>query len=422
VANTLLTIDMITREAVRLFRNSNAFVMSIDRQYDDQYARIGAKIGTQLRIRMPNDYVVRHGAAASVQDTSEQSIVLALATQAGVDVSFSSADRTMSLDDYSQRVLAPAVNNVAADVAYTIMAGVDNTAGCCNFVAKFDNNGAIISPTASEWLLASAVLKNNSTPLSDWKIVLDPITEARTVSSLSGLFNPAPEISRQYRSGTMYDALGFRWMGDQTVVKHTTGAYTGTGSPATIAGTVNGGGQTGTAITVNALGPLAAGDIITFDGVNQVNRLNKQSVGVLRQFVVVNPVPAGGLSITVYPALIPNAYTAAQIAAGAVYTPVQYQTVDFSPINAANIHVVTLSGSIYRKNLAFAPEAITMATADLEMPRGVDEVARETFDSISMRMLTDYVVTTDQLITRLDVIYGFKFVRPEWVVAVADAP
>ena len=100
----------------------------------------------------------------------------------------------------------------------------------------------------------------------------------------------------------------------------------------------------------------------------------------------------------------------------------QYQTVDFAPLNNANINVTTLASSIYRKNIAFAPEAITMATADLEMPRGVDEVARETFDSLSMRMLTDYVVSTDQLITRLDILYGFKFVRPEWVVAVADAP
>ena len=201
-------------------------------------------------------------------------------------------------------------------------------------------------------------------------------------------------------------------MSDQTVIKHVTGAYSGSGSPATVAGTVNGASQTGTTITVNALGgPLKAGDIITFDGVNGVNRLTKSSYGQLRQFVLTADAATSATSISIYPALTPPVGGAA----------VQYQTVDASPANSANINVVTLSATTYRKNIVFAPEAITMATADLEMPRGVDEVAREVFDGLSVRMLTDYVVTTDQLITRLDILYGYKYVRPEWVVAVADA-
>lgn len=410
MSNSILTINMITREAVRLFRNSNAFIMELDRQYDDQWARIGAKIGTSLRIRLPNDYTVRTGPALSVQDTAEQQTTMTLATQQGVDVSFSSAERTLSLDDYSQRILAPAVNNLAGAVASNIMSGVDS-GGCCNFVANLDNNGNVLSPTATQWLLAGATLQLQSAPLSDWKAVLDPLTMARTVSSLTGLFNPQSEISRQYKSGQMYDALNLRWMYDQTVLKHTTGAYSGSGSPATVAGTVNGANQTGSTITVNALaGPLVAGDIITFAGVNGVNRVTKSSYGQLRQFVLTANAAIGATSLSIYPALTPAVGGQA----------VQYQTVDASPANSANINVVTLSGVVYRKNIVFAPEAITMATADLEMPRGVDEVARETFDGLSIRMLTDYIVQTDQLATRLDILYGYKYVRPEWVVAVAD--
>src|SRR3990167_11176961 len=117
MANTLLTIDMITREAVRLFKNSNAFIQSIDRQYDDQYAQTGAKIGTTLRIRLPNDFTVRTGQAASVQDTSESSTTMTLSTVAGVDVGYSGVDRTLSLMDFSERVLAPAINVIAGEVA-----------------------------------------------------------------------------------------------------------------------------------------------------------------------------------------------------------------------------------------------------------------------------------------------------------------
>src|ERR1700753_1234070 len=150
MSNSLLTINMITREAVRLWKNSNAFLQNIDMQYDDSFAATGAKIGTTLRIRLPNDYTVRTGAALQAQDTSEQSITLTVATQQGVDVSFSTVDRTMSLDDYSERILAPCINNLAGSVAATIMQGSEG--GVSNLVGNFDGNGNIISPVAQTYL------------------------------------------------------------------------------------------------------------------------------------------------------------------------------------------------------------------------------------------------------------------------------
>jgi hypothetical protein len=108
MANSLLTPQAITRQAIRILRNSNAFLRMMRTQYDDQFANSGApmgKIGTQLKIRMPNDYVIRTGPTAVPQDTTETNITLTLATQAGVDVSFSSVERTMTLQDFSTRVL-----------------------------------------------------------------------------------------------------------------------------------------------------------------------------------------------------------------------------------------------------------------------------------------------------------------------------
>ena len=404
MANTLLTIDMITRETVRLFRNSNAFIQSIDRQYDDQYARTGAKIGTTLRIRLPNDFTVRTGTAASVQDTAEQSITMTLATQKGVDVAYSSAERTMSLDDFSERVLAPMINNLAGNVAQDIMSGAEG--GVCNYVANVDASANIIAPTADTYLQGGAYLNDNSGPQGNRKVVNDPWTDARVVSSLTGLFNPQERISEQYKVGSMRgQALGFtNWMMDQTVIKHTSGSFT--------AGTVSGADQTGSTITTNAItGTLAKGDIITFQNVNAVNRVTKSTTGKLRQFAVTQAVANLGTSIPIYPALVPAV-------AG---TPVQYQTVDASPINGATITLVSKANEVYRKNIAFVPDAITMATADLELPRGVHEAARESYDGISMRMVSAYDIGTDQFITRLDILYGYLYVRPEWAVVVADA-
>ena len=123
MSNSLLSINMITREAIMLWRNSNEFIRNINMQYDDSFARSGGKIGQSLRIRLPNDYTVRTGPAASPQDTTETSTTLVVSTQKGVDIEFNSVERTMTLDDFSARVLAPMVNNLAGAVAADGMGG-----------------------------------------------------------------------------------------------------------------------------------------------------------------------------------------------------------------------------------------------------------------------------------------------------------
>jgi hypothetical protein len=401
VSNTLLTINMITREAVRLWVNTNSFLQHIDTQYDDQFAITGAKIGQSLRIRLPNDYTVRTGPVAQIQDTAETNTTLTLATQKGVDVSFNSAERTMSLDDYSKRILAPAVNNLVGAVAADVMSGVEG--GISNLVGNFDLAGNLLRPTLDTWLQAKALLSLRSAPTDNRKFILDPVSMARTVQSLSGLLNPATEISEQYRTGEVYNAIGFDWFEDQTVIKHTTGTYVVGVSP-----TVNGANQTGTSINITiGASSFNVGDIITFAGVNAVNRITKVSTGELQQFVVTSY--AGGV-LGIYPAIVPPSGG----------NPVQYQTVTASPANGAAINSLTLTGTVYRKNFAFIPDAVTMATADLEMPKNMQEVARERMDGVSLRMVTGFDIKSDQFITRLDVLYGYVWVRPEWAVVVAD--
>lgn len=397
MANSLLTIDMITNEAVRLFSQTNAFLRTVSRQYDDQFARSGAKIGNTLRIRLPNDYVVNDGPAITPQGVNEQNTSLTVAKQKNVPVSFGTAEKTMSLDDFSERILAPAVNRLAAAVAGDLMSVADAAA---NLVMN-TNNGAVVNPVAKTWLTAGAALDQNLAPRMDRKIILDPITQANTVSSLAGLFNPQVKISDQYETGLITrDTLGFDWMYDQTTKVHTVGTFT--------AGTVNGASQTGNTLVVNAItGTLKKGDIITIAGVNAINRLTGDDQGALRQFVVTADVANGATSIPIYPAIVP--------------APAAFNTVTASPANGAAISLVAPAGSQYRKNLAFYPEAFTMATADLEMPTsGVVASARAMFDGVSLRMIEAYDVMSDQLITRLDILYGFAAIRPEWAVIVAD--
>jgi hypothetical protein len=191
---------------------------------------------------------------------------------------------------------------------------------------------------------------------------------------------------------------------DQTIDKHTTGSATSI--------TLDGASQTGTTLTVDPLnGTLNKGDIITIDGAVAVNRVTKASTGELRQFVVTADAVATDTEISIYPALTPQSSG----------NDVAYQTVVASPADGASVNLLIGNDTTYRKNFAFLPEAFTLVTADLPVyGKGVVAAARETFDGVSMRTIQSYDVTNDRLITRLDILYGYAPVRPEWACVVAD--
>jgi hypothetical protein len=408
---------MITKEALSLFRNENAFLQNIDTQYSDEFAKSGAKIGNNLNIRLPVDYTVRHGPTAVPQNTIENLTSLKLSNQDGVDFSFSSADYALSLDEFSKRYIRPAVNVLAGDVAAGIMQMIEGgtgQGGANHFVHNVDSNGNTITPTVGTILQAGAILDNNSAPRGRGKRIamLNPITQSRVVTGMAGYFNPQQTVAEQTRSGLMgSNILGADFYYDQTMINHQTGTFSAT------ANTVSGAGQTGSVLTVAATtGSLNQGDIITIAGVNSVNRVTKVSTGTPKQFVVLQAAPAGSTSIQIFPALVP--YTITNGVAGQT----QYQTVDNSPANGALIQLVNNPNELFRKNMLFVPEAFTLATADLPVwGNGVIDCARESYDGISMRMVQYYTGNSDQVVTRLDVLWGSAVLRPEWVVAIGDS-
>lgn len=403
--NTLLTVSMITKRAVTMFRNTNAFLQIIDRQYDENFRRSDFKIGSSLQLRLPVDYVVGTGQTVTPQSTVEKQRTLVVGTQANVAASFSSQDFALKIDDFADRFLLKMTNDLAAYVAKDVMSAVE---GCPNLVSNFDGSGNIISPTQATWLAAGAVLDNFSALRNESrKIIMHPNTNARTVSSISGLFNPQPTISEAFRAGLAFQgtALGFDdWRLDQTVKSHTSGTAT--------TAAVSGGNQTGSTLTISALsGTLKAGDIITIAGVNAVNRLTKDDLGSPMQFVLTADAANGATSLSIYPDIIPPSGG----------NPVAYQNVTASPGATATITPAVKASVTYRKNVAFRKEAFTLVCADLPLIRnGVVKSARESYDGISLRMVEGFDVLNDIFIDRLDILYGYTMPRPEWAVVVAD--
>lgn len=415
--NNLLTVSMITRYSVPLFLNSNMFLMSVNRDYDDRFGNEGAKIGAQLRVRIPNDYAVTDGPGLSLQDTIEQQVVLTVATQRHIDIAFTTAERTLSIEDYAERFVMPRLNKLGGNVAQTLM---NSSQGAIpNAVANVDANNNILAINTAPVLNAGALLDDNSAPdmgtADARKLANDPHTDAKLVTSLAGQFNPAATISSQFRTGMMKNALGFDMFRDQTVVKHTTGTAT--------SATVNGAGQTGTTITINALtGTLNQGDVFTIAGVNAVNRTTFATTGLPRQFVATGNVAAGATSISFYPALIPPASSVPY--ANLPYTAQAYMTVTATPANNAIITPFANAGVTYRQSIAFQREAVSLVIAPLWMPpngKGVIEAARHEFDRCSIRSIVCYEPGTDQPVDRVDVLFGWFWPRGEWAVQTCDS-
>ena len=392
MANTLLTPQMVTYEALRVLENSLGISSRINREYDDKFAIAGAKIGTTLNVRKPPRYVGRLGDNINIENTTETSVPLVLDTLFGVDVAFTSVERTLSLDDYSRRILKPKMATIANKIDFDVLQKykeIYNATG---------TPGTAIS-SLSTFLDAGVKLNNEAAPMDgDRFIACTPQMEASAVSSALAYFNPQSRIGDQYLKGRMGDFGGFEFFMDQNCPTHV--AATQSGSV-----TVNGAVSSGNSITVAGLTTtgLKKGDIYTVSTTNAVNPQSRQSTSQLRQFVVDADTAAdagGALTFTFQPEVIVSG---------------QFQNVDAALGNGATVTFHSSTGRTYQSGLAFHRDWCTLASADLEMPQGVHQSARiSSKDSgLSVRMVTAFDIRTNLMITRLDVLYGIKVLYPE---------
>lgn len=385
MANTILTPTAVTREALRILHQKLNFVGNIVREYDDSFAKSGAKIGDSLKIRLPNQYTVRSGATLSTQDTTETSTTLQVATQKGVDLNFTSVDLTMSLDDFSKRILDPAMSVLAANVE------ADALSMYKDVYQSVWNGGS--AATYNKALDARILLQRALAPANNRTALMDSTAMADVVKDTKSLFNAQSEISTQYKEGYMGRAAGFDWMENTLIPSHTRGGSNG-------AYLVNGASQTGATLTVDtgATAP-SAGDVITIAGVYSVHPETKVSTGVLQQFVI-----GSGATTTSFP------ISPAIVTSGAT------QNVSGSPADNAAITFAGTASTAVGTSLLFQKEAFAFATADLVMPQGVDFASRQVLDGISMRIVRQYDINNDKFPCRLDVLYGYKTLRPQLAV------
>lgn len=392
MANSLLTIDMITRKSLEILENNLVISRNCNRQYDDSFAVQGAKIGSTLRIRLPDRALVTDGAALQVQDDNEQYTTLSVASQKHIGINFTSAELTMQLDDFAERVLKPRISQLAssidADVA-TAYKSIYNSVG----------TPGTTPGTSLVLLQAQQKLNEFATPMSPRYATVNPAANAGLVEGMKGLFNPTDTVSRQFKNGMMgTGVLGFDEINmSQSIGMHTTGAW---GTTITSTGTLSTQGQATLPISFTGSSKTwKQGDVFTIAGVYAVNPQTRQSTGSLQQFVVTADLTAsstGTLSIS------PPIYTADHALA----------TVDSFPQATAVVTMLGSASTQYAQNLSYHKDAITLATADLLLPQGVDMASRQTHNGISMRIVRQYDINNDRMPCRVDVLYGYAAIRP----------
>ena len=386
MANSILTPTAVTREALAVLHQKLNFIGNINRTYDKQFAIEGAKIGSTVNVRLPNQYVTRDGATLSAQDTTETSVPLAISNQTGVDLNFTSTDLTLSLQDFSARILEPAMSVLAATLESRALAMA---------LDVYQNVNNIGSAAAFKTVLQSRkVLQDALAPVSDRSIVLNTQDNVDMVDTLKGLFNDSTTISRQNKEGLLGRTGGFDFYENTLMPTQATGT-----AAAATGYLVNGASQVGSVLAVNTgSATFKKGDIITLVGVNRVHPETKADTGSLQPFVVTADYAGGAGNVSISPAIV--------VTGGR-------QNVTASPASGAAIAKVGAASGVYKPSLAFHKDAFAFATADLVMPGGVDFAAREVMDGLSMRIVRQYSISNDQFPTRLDVLWGCKTIRPE---------
>ena len=392
--NTLLTINMITAKALAILHQKCNFIGSIDRQYDDSFANSGAKIGSTLRIRMPVQYTVSTTPALSLQNTVETFVSLPITNQYHVDFSFSSAELTLSIDDFSARYIEPAIAVLAAQIEATTIGMMWPTVW-----NQVGTAGA--AQTFKTVLQSRKLLLDNLTPQSkQWQLRINTQDNVDLVDSLKGLFQQSTQIARQYTDGVMGLAGGYEWAENTHLTTQTRGAESATYTTAIVLNQNTG----STLAVITGTGAGNPGDIFTIAGVFRVHPETKVNSGVLQQFVLTAAYTGGAGNMSISPAINAVAGSPQQNVA----IPVANATAAMTFANTAS----TATGL----SLAYAPDAFTFATADLVMPGGVDMASRVVKDGVSMRAVRQYSISDDTFPIRIDVLWGAVALRPQLAV------
>ena len=412
MSNTFAVIDKASKETVRLFKNNLILGSRVNRQFDKDFAASSGKIGYSLRVRLPNKFSVRTGASFSATDLKDPVTTINVGQQKGVDYLISYADLTMSVEEFTKRYTAPAAQHLAAQAdleGYALYKKIANIVGTPGTQPTSSN-------AAQHLMQANAYITNQSAPMDDRHLITSTQIQVSYIDGLKGLLNSQKDIGDQYKKGAFASGvLGYDDIAaSQSVNSHTAGAYSGTLQVDTAQGAATGSDYQNGTLNIkgganNITGFFKEGDVITVGGCDDVDPLTKSPRPYLKRFVITADANTSGTG------------TAALAISPAIVYGGPYQTVSAQAANNASITVLSgAANSTSEQSLAFHGDAMTFVMAELEMPTsGVIAASRMTVDDYSFRVIAYYSGDNDQIRLRIDGLWGWACLRPEWACRLA---
>jgi len=395
--NVFRTLADITFKSADVLSNSLGFTSKVNRNYDDRFAKTGAKIGATTNMRLPGQFTFSNGAAIDIQSLSDRVMPLTLTKQYQRAFSVTSADLALSVDDFTERYTKPAMINMANEIDYDGL----------QLALQYANNsvgtpGTAPNSTATFQALVAAgrrKLVENLVPMGETLyMVAPPVVNEYGYQFLTQVFNPQNVIGEQYTSGVIARAGGFDWMESQLVPQYTTGVYSS--SPVTSSG-----GQSGSVLATSGWGAgstLDVGAVFTIADVYAVNAQTKVSLGYLQQFTVTAKNVAGTThNLSISPAIVGPGSTA--------------QNVDSLPGNNKALTIVGATATSDNMSIAFHKNAFVFGTADLApLSNGaVSKVVSLPELGLSCRVAMQDDIRSDSLLMRVDLLGGWAPLYPQ---------
>ena len=405
MSQTLVTIDMVTREALRIAHEKASFISTTDRQYDSSYAKTGAKIGAALRVRQPNQYVRTTGSRVmDVQDQAEAYGTITVATQDHVDMRFNSAELALSIDELSKRYIEPAVSVLVSGIESDYLA----------FATKATYNVAGSAGTAITTLetpgKARAKLNQGLAPKDNNRsIQMDSVTMGGLVNGVAAYFNPGNAIGDQYKEGLVARTSMADYYENERVwtMSHSDDVTGNTDADAL----VTDGGST---IDMHTLIPVAkqtVGTVFTVAGVYACHPETKAAYSHLQQFVIT---AVGATLTTVSPSFIlTGAKKNVCSSTGG--------TLAVADFNAKACVFVGAASNSYAQSLMYHKEAFQFVTCDLPIMDDAAKCVRRVQDGLSLRVWQASDIRNDELLMRIDILYGMAALRPAWACRMIGA-
>ena len=405
--NDFVVTDLVAREALKIAHEKLAFIGTVDRQYDASFSG-DPKHGATLRVMSPNKYTRRQGSRIlNAQGQSETSQTITVATQDGVDMSFNSDELALITPDnigaFSKRYIEPAVNGLLSAIE------ADFLAYCTKKVSNLVGTAGSPPTDLAAIGAARAKLNQNLAPKDGNRYVqLDSVTSAGLVNGLKGLFQDSTQIRDQYREGMLGRTGGADFYENERMYTHTVGAdVTGTTDAAALV--TDGGTSIDMHTTITALPTV--GTVFTIAGVYDCHPETKQPYVHLKQFTIVTGSTSGACTVS------PTIYLTGGRKNVCSSTGADLATTDF---NSKTLTFVGSASTSYLQNLMYHKEAFQFITAPLPLMSNEMMCSRREQEGLSLRVWQAPDIINDRMLMRLDILYGFAALRPEWACRITN--